>query len=189
MSTEVALLHPTSASPYLDNYTPTQGRCDMNDHSGSFQFQTLFESALRDYEKQTGITLANHPLAEQLQDCQSVESVTTLLHGQARAFNKFKGNDRVVKSLKSVVSVIAALGQVISMVCLWLSIGYSTSLTSIQKSFPPADTIYTGLGILLSVCDIRFYMLLRRFLVTSKYPRRLRASVPTSMLSRTCLSP
>ena len=61
----------------------------------------------------------------------------------------------------------------------------STSLTSIQKSFPPADTIYTGLGILLSVCAIRFYM---RFLVTSKYPRRSRASVPTSMLSRTCLS-
>jgi hypothetical protein len=151
---EVALFHPTSASHYLDNYTPTQGRCDMSDQSGSSRFQALFESALRDYEKQTGITLANHPLAEQLQNCQSVESVTTLLQGQARDFSKFKGSDKIMKSLKSAVSVIAALGQDISMVCPWPLIRYSRSLTSIQKSFPPADTVYTGLGILLSVCAI-----------------------------------
>lgn len=103
--------------------TSTKVRCDMSDRSGSSPFQAIFESALRDYEKQTGITLAHHPLAEQLQNCQSVESVTTLLQGQARAFSKFKGSDKIMKSLKSVVSVIAALGQDINMVCPWLLIG------------------------------------------------------------------
>jgi hypothetical protein len=104
----------------------------MSDQSGSSHYQALFESALQDYEKQTGITLANHPLAEQLQNCQSVESVTTHLQEQARAFSKFKGSDKIMKSLKGVISAIAALGQDISMVCHRLLIGYSTSLTPIR---------------------------------------------------------
>jgi fungal STAND N-terminal Goodbye domain len=95
----------------------------MGDQSGSSPFQALFEPALQDYEKQTGITLANHPLAEKLQNCQSVESVTALLQEQARAFSNFRENDKITKSLKSVVSALsrvsatATLGQTIGMVC------------------------------------------------------------------------
>jgi hypothetical protein len=95
----------------------------MSNQSGPSLFQTLFESALLDYEKQTGIQLANHPFAEQLQNSQSVEFVTALLQEQARAFSKFRESDKILKSLKSVVSAlsgvstIATLGQAISMVC------------------------------------------------------------------------
>jgi hypothetical protein len=95
----------------------------MSDQSGSYPFQGLFESALHDYEKQTGIPLANHPLAEQLQNCQSVDSVTALLQEQAQAFSKFRGNDKIIKALKGVVSALsrvsatASLGQVVGMVC------------------------------------------------------------------------
>jgi hypothetical protein len=66
--------------------------------------------------------LANHPLAEQLQNCQSVESVTTLLQEQAQAFVTFRGSDKIFKSLKSVVlalskvSATASLGQAVGMV-------------------------------------------------------------------------
>jgi hypothetical protein len=94
----------------------------MSDQSGSSSFQALFESALKDYEKQTGIPLASHPLAEQIQNCQSVDSITTLLQEQARAFDKFRGNDKIIKSFKSVVSALskvssaAALGDDIGMV-------------------------------------------------------------------------
>jgi hypothetical protein len=95
----------------------------MSNQSGSSPFRALFESALLDYEKQTGIPLVNHPLAEQLHNCQSVEFVTALLQEQTLAFCKFREGDKIVKSLKSVVSAlsgistIAALGQAISIVC------------------------------------------------------------------------
>ena len=39
----------------------------MSNQSGSPHLQVLFETALQDYEKQTGIALDKHPLAEKLQ--------------------------------------------------------------------------------------------------------------------------
>jgi len=83
---------------------------NMADQSQSSRFRVLFESALQDYQNQTGTTLPNHPLAEKLQNCNSVESVTALLQEQARAFTEFRGgDDRIMKSLKSVVSVLYTL--------------------------------------------------------------------------------
>ena len=82
----------------------------MGDQSQSFRFRLLFESALREYQTQTGTTLSNHPLAEKLQDCDSIESITALLQEQARAFSEFRGGDgRVMKSLNTVVSVVHTL--------------------------------------------------------------------------------
>ena len=70
----------------------------------------MLDSALLDYQIQTGMTLASHPLAEKLQNCNSVESVTALLQDQARAFSEFQGDDgRVAKSLMGVVSVLYKL--------------------------------------------------------------------------------
>jgi hypothetical protein len=66
--------------------------------------------------------LVNHPLAEQLQNCDSVESVTAVLHGQTQAFSEFRGRDKVLKLLKNAVSVLhklsstADLGQAIGLV-------------------------------------------------------------------------
>ncbi len=108
--------------------------CNMGDQSGSPRFQVLFESALRDYERQTGITLANHPLARQLQICQSVESTTDLLQEQARALSVYRGSDKIMKSLKSVVSFLSkvastpAFGLYFGMVYPRLPIGCSTPL-------------------------------------------------------------
>ena len=104
----------------------------MTDRSESPRFQDLFESALQYYEKQTGKPLASYTLAEQLQNCKSIESVTALLHAQALAFSKFRGSEKIIRSLKNIVSAVAALCQVISMVSPWLLIGCSTSLTPIR---------------------------------------------------------
>jgi len=81
----------------------------MAEQSGSSCFRALFESALQDYQKQTGIILPDHPFAEQLQNPHSVESITALLQGQAQVFGGFQGSDRIMKSLKSVVSVLFSL--------------------------------------------------------------------------------
>ena len=78
----------------------------MSDQSGPSQFQALFEAAFRDYERQTGQTLANHPLAEKLQSCNSVESVTTVLREQIESSSEIRGKDKVLKPLKNVLSVL-----------------------------------------------------------------------------------
>ena len=78
----------------------------MSDLSGSSRLQELFEAALVDYEKQTGIDLAKHTLADRLQDCNSVEDVATVLSEQAKDFKKFREKDKVLKPLKKVLTVL-----------------------------------------------------------------------------------
>src|SRR6266403_2937371 len=106
---------------------------NMGDQSGSSRFQVIFDSALRDYERQTGTTLSNHPLAQQLQVCQTVESTIALLQEQAHAFKEFRESDKIMKSLKSVVSFLskvsatARLGRQFGLVCLMLPLGCPSS--------------------------------------------------------------
>jgi hypothetical protein len=96
----------------------------MSDYSPSSPsyLKDLFEVALQEYERQTGIALAKHPLAERLQECYSVESITSALHEQTQGFNDFRGKERVMKLLKNVVSILyklsacAKLGEIIGMV-------------------------------------------------------------------------
>jgi hypothetical protein len=93
---------------------------EMAVQSGSTRFHELFESALRAYEKKAGVTLAEHPLAVQLQSCKSVDSITTVLQGQAQLFGDFRGRDRVMRSLKSTVSTLIRLS---TTTCLAVDIG------------------------------------------------------------------
>ena len=81
----------------------------MSDQSGPSHFQELFEAAFRDYERQTGKTLVNHPLAEKLQSCDSVESVTAVLREQTETSNEIWGKNKVLKPLKNVLSVLHKL--------------------------------------------------------------------------------
>ncbi len=81
----------------------------MSDQSRPSHFQALFEAAFRDYENQTGKTLANHPLAEELQSCDSVESVTAVLRKQIESSSEIRGKDKVLKPLKNVLSVLNKL--------------------------------------------------------------------------------
>jgi hypothetical protein len=128
--------------------------------SGQSRLQLLFEAALQDYEKKTGIVLAKHPLAEQIQNCDSVESVTAVLNQQTYAFVEFRRRDKIMKPLKIAVSVLhklsatADLGQPIGLVrpLAPLAVRCLAFLISILlKNFPPVTAIKTGLAVLLSV--------------------------------------
>ena len=94
----------------------------MSDHSALFHIEVLFGAALQDYETQTGIPLLEHPLAERLQNCHSVESIAAVLHGQTENFNEFQGKEKLFKSLKNAISVLhrlsayGKLGEVIGLV-------------------------------------------------------------------------
>ena len=108
----------------------------MSHPSTSSNFQSLFDVALQDYEKQTGTKLADHPLAKQLEACDSLDSVTSFLQGRSRAFHEFRGDDgKFMRSLKRVVHILytlstnAALGETIGLVVRRkISLGVSRSL-------------------------------------------------------------
>ena len=81
----------------------------MSHQSERGRLRGLFDAALQDYEKTTDIVLAQHPLAEQLQNCHTVESTTTFLQDKAREFGDFRGSDRVMVSIKNTVSILFML--------------------------------------------------------------------------------
>jgi hypothetical protein len=81
----------------------------MSNTSGS-HLQSLFDAALEDYRKQTGMKLMDHLLARQLENCHSVDAIMSVLQQQARAFTEFRGEDgKVKKSLKRAVHVLHVL--------------------------------------------------------------------------------
>ena len=98
--------HSEPTPPPKAFFSPT---CDMADRSASTRVRALFEFALQAYEKKTGITLTKHPLAVKLQSCHTVESITGLVQDQALAFGEFPGKDRIMKSIKSTVSILTTL--------------------------------------------------------------------------------
>ena len=130
----------------------------MSHPSPSSTFQSLFDVALQDYENQTGTKLADHPLAKQLESCDSVLTVTAFLHERARAFHQFRGEDgKFMRSLKRVVHVLytlstnAALGESIGLVvCLKIPQQYHISYKT-QQPFPPTKAIFAGFAVLLAV--------------------------------------
>jgi hypothetical protein len=93
----------------------------MIDQKEPSHLQVLFEAALQDYENQTGIVLAKHPLSKQIQNCDSVESVTAVLLEQTQAFSEFRGKDKLMKPFKNAVSALqnlstaAGLGQAVGL--------------------------------------------------------------------------
>lgn len=82
----------------------------MNQSSSSSTFPALFDAALRDYELQTGTRLVGHPFAKQLQECDSVNSINSILEEQANAFRQLRGDDgKLMKSIKCSVDILYTL--------------------------------------------------------------------------------
>jgi hypothetical protein len=128
----------------------------MADHLGFAHFQALFESALQGYVKETGITLAEHPLTVQLQSCNSVGSIENLVQGQAQAFSNFREGDRITKSIKTAVSksttlsATAFLGDAFGLVRQNSLMGLPHPNRLFQE-IPPANALLASLVILLDV--------------------------------------
>ena len=126
----------------------------MSDRSGSARFQLLFEASLKEYEKQTNITLAKHPLTEKFQHCDSVDSVATTFQEQVPACSEFRGGDRIIKSLNSAISVLCGLsgGVNLGLVRPKISMRCSMSLIIILQPSLFSKAIYVALAILIGVC-------------------------------------
>ena len=90
--------------------------------SSSSHFQQIFNNALKVYEKRTKNDLLAHPLAAQLQACDSPDAILAILQKQAEEFDQSRSNDgRWTKWLDPTVNVLfafsATLGEGVGLVC------------------------------------------------------------------------
>ena len=94
--------------------------------SSSSNFQLIFDDVLKEYERRTKKNLRTHPLAAQLQQCNSPSSILNVLQQQVQKLNQSqRRNERWTRWLDPAVKVLHAfsetLGKVVTLVlCLSL---------------------------------------------------------------------
>jgi len=83
-----------------------------SDPTSESNLRSLFETALREYEKQAGTNLLDtgNSLIIKLQNCDSTDNINAVLQEQAQAFRRFRGdNGKLNKWLKRTVHVLHML--------------------------------------------------------------------------------
>ena len=74
-------------------------------------FQLIINNALKAYESHTKKDLLAHPLAAQLQACNSPADILAILQRQVQGLDQSRNNDRWIKWLDPTVSVLYALSE------------------------------------------------------------------------------
>ena len=83
--------------------------------TSSTNFETIFTAALESYNKKTKKDIASHPLAAQLQSCDSSDAILAVLRAQVRANDKAQSADeRWTKWLDPTVNVVSAFSPVLN---------------------------------------------------------------------------
>jgi hypothetical protein len=102
--------------------------------SSSSNFQQIFDNALKAYEKRTKNDLLLHPLAAQLQACDSPDAILAILQKQVEGLNQSRNaDDRWTKWLDPTVNVLfafsATLGEGVGLVCVrvWTDLRHARS--------------------------------------------------------------
>jgi len=90
--------------------------------SSSSTFQPIFNNALKAYERRTKKDLLAHPLAAQLQACDSPSSILAVLQQQVQELDRSQTSDgRLTKWLDPTVNILyalnATLGEGVGLVC------------------------------------------------------------------------
>jgi hypothetical protein len=81
----------------------------------SLRFQAIFHAAVKTYQKQTKNDLIAHPLASQLQSCDSTSAIIAILQDQVQEFDKSRsGDERLTKWLSPTVNVLTAFSATVA---------------------------------------------------------------------------
>ncbi|KAN0130216.1 hypothetical protein V8E53_011973 [Lactarius tabidus] len=103
--------------------------------TSSSNFRTIFVAAMKAYEKKTKTDLLTHPLASQLQSCNSSSDILAVLQDKVNEFDKSrKHNERLSSWLSPTINVLYAFSA---------TVGQGVGLI-----FSPANVISAGIGIL-----------------------------------------
>jgi hypothetical protein len=88
------------------------------------ELKSLFETALKEFEKRAGSNLVQHQIIDKLVNCETADSVIDVLQEQAQAFRDFRGDDgKLMTWFKRTVNVLytlstsGVLGEGIGLVC------------------------------------------------------------------------
>ncbi|KAH9044059.1 hypothetical protein EDB83DRAFT_2406865 [Lactarius deliciosus] len=101
-------------------------------------FQSIFDAALKAYKKKTKNDLLAHPLAAQLQACNSPADILSILQDKVEELDQSRSADeRLSRWLNPTINVLFALS--------------ATLGEGIGLVFSPAKVISAGIGVLLSV--------------------------------------
>ena len=108
------LMSSSFALPVMSQSHPTA--------TPSSNFQQIFDNALGEYQRRTKKDLHVHPLAAQLQTCDTSSSILAVLQEQVQDPNRSQSvDDRLTKWLDPTVNVLCslsdALGEGVSLVC------------------------------------------------------------------------
>jgi hypothetical protein len=127
----------------------------------SSNFQLIINNALTVYEKRTKKDLPAHPFAAQLQTCGTPAAILSILQEQVQGLDR--GDERWSKWLDPTVNVLFAFSTTIGagVSPVFRRACYSSEicvLTFIWQVFSPASVIFTGTGVLLSVCTLFNYL-------------------------------
>ena len=103
-------------------------------------FQPILDKALKEYKKKTGKDLTTHPLAAEINGCDSPEAILAVLQGKANELDHSRRTDeRFTKWLTPTVSVLSALSA---------TLGQGVGLVSYGKSphQPSALMLISGIS-------------------------------------------
>ena len=115
--------------------------------SSSSNFQAIFSAAVKAYEKRTKKDLLLHPLASQLQACNSPASILAVLQGQVENLDRAQESDeRLTKWLNPTVNVLLTFSA---------TIGAGVSLVRIEFSRRGLRFYSDHIGLLTGNSDIR----------------------------------
>ena len=119
---DIILFSPTSYRTLLSTANTMPQTFPVNaTPSLSSSFQSIFNTALKAYERRTKKDLLAHPLASQLHACNSLGSILALLQVQVDDLDQArKSDERLTKWLSPTISVLLAfsgtLGEGVSLV-------------------------------------------------------------------------
>ena len=166
--------------------SPSSSSKPSTQTASSSNFKLIFEKALKEYKKKTRQDLTAHPLASQLQKCESPAAVLAILQDQVDQFNQSRCSDeRLQRWLNPTINVLQAFSETIGEGISFVNMNGSVSdlaLITLWQAFSPAKVIFVGAGVLLQVGNLGFSLV--RALVTSEVLRRPR----TSKQAKTSLS-
>ena len=118
---------------------------------------TIFNAALRTYKKKTGNDITSHPLATELQSCDSPDAILAVLRRQIPTPDPSQSDDEsFTKFLIPTVNVLYTLSNTLGegaglVIITMLSLLRIRTLTPFFQVFSPSKAIFTGIGALLLV--------------------------------------
>ena len=116
----------------------------------SSHFRTIFFAAMKAYEKKTKTDFHMHPLATELQSCNSSSDILTVLLDKVNEFEKIRGhNERLSSWLSPTINVLNAFSSVVSQ---------DFGLVSLNEStFPTDPPLISFPDILTCICHLYWY--------------------------------